>query len=325
MSLYFYLNLSKKSRDSKFHLLLYTLIFCPLFLLSQPTAFPPEMVFVEGDTFSMGCTFEQEKVMIAEGFPEGCQTEWAKDELPVHNVALKQFYISKYEITQSQWAAVMPKDTLVWSVGMGASYPAYQLSWYDAITFCNRLSAQDGFMPCYYLDPKFEEVFDSLVGKHSTYIDVYWNTHANGYRLPTEAEWEFAARGGCHSKKHPFAGHEILDEVAVFANNNLTKGGNRVGTRWPNELGLYDMSGNEWEWVWDYYGDNYYSESPACQPIGPQWNENKVCRGGNWRGSTAYARVANRIGMYPGIRTFNIGFRICRGKMTEGYCMGKGT
>ena len=296
----------------------------PVILTAQPTICPPEMIFVEGDTFNMGCTQEQERVLFQEGYEEGCQTDWASDELPVHPVVVKQFFLSKYEITQSQWATVMPNDSLVWTVGLGASFPAYQVSWYDALTFCNRLSIREGFTPCYYADPDYETVFDSLVGRHDVYVDVYWNTHANGYRLPTEAEWEFAARGGNQSKNFPFSGHEQVNEVAVFANNNPAKKCQRVGTHWPNELGFYDMSGNEWEWVWDSYDQDYYSQSPSCQPIGPLWGEYKVCRGGNWRGSTAYARVANRIGLYPGIRTYNIGFRICRGKITEGYCMDKG-
>jgi len=293
--------------------------------LSQPTAFPPEMIFVEGDTFSMGCTIEQGSIMIEEGFEEGCKTEWAKDELPIHEVSLKQFYISKYEVTQSQWSAVMPNDTLIWNVGIGPSFPVYQVSWYDAVTFCNRLSIQEGFTPCYYSDVKFEMVFDSLVGRYKTKLDVYWDTHADGYRLPTEAEWEFAARGGAESNQYPFSGNKEAEKVAVFVKNNPTKGGKEVGNFSPNELGIYDMSGNEWEWVWDYYIEDYYAKSPECQPIGPTWSENKVCRGGNWKGSRAYIRVANRIGLYPGLRTYNIGFRICRGKMTAGYCMKSGT
>lgn len=307
------------------YILLFWIQFPLCFLIAQPHVCPPEMVFVESGSFQMGCTEDQEKAMIDNDYPEGCQTKWATDELPVHKVSLKQFYIGKYEVTQSQWAAVMPKDTLTFNVGMGATYPVYQVSWYDAATFCNRLSIKEGFTPCYYADPKFEVVFDSLVGRPKDYVNIYWNTAADGYRLPTEAEWEYVARGGKEGRNHAYAGSDSVDKVAVYNENNVEKGGNQVGSKMPNELGIYDLSGNEWEWVWDWHLEDYYSKSPECQPIGPRWSESKVCRGGNWRSQAAFSRVANRIGLYPGIRTFNLGFRIARGKMIEGYCMEDGT
>ena len=296
-----------------------------VYLIAQPTTCMPEMVFVEGGEFDMGCTAEQHQAMVDNGFTEGCHTDWAKDELPVHTISLRQFFIGKYEVTQGQWAAIMPKDTMIFNAGMGVNYPVYHVSWYDAITFCNRLSIREGFTPCYYADPKFIHVFDSLVGRARDYVNVYWNTHADGYRLPIEAEWEYAARGGNQSQQFAYAGSHAIDEVAIYDKNNTEKGGKPVGTKAPNELGLYDLSGNEWEWVWDWHLENYYRDSPECQPIGPVGSDNKVCRGGNWRSSAAYSRVANRIGLYPGLRTFNIGFRIARGKMEAGYCSTKGT
>jgi formylglycine-generating enzyme required for sulfatase activity len=282
---------------------------------------PPEMVFIEGGSFKMGCTEEQEKALIQNGYSEGCKTAWVQDELPVHEVSLRHFYIGKYEITQSQWAAVMPKDTLVFNVGMGVNYPVYHVSWYDAVTFCNRLSVQEGFTPCYYTDPNFEVVFDSLVGRAKVYVNIHWNTAADGYRLPIEAEWEYAARGGQSNKNYAYSGSDSLQMVAVFNENNKEKGGNVVGSKSPNGLGLYDLSGNEWEWTWDGYLESYYENSPECQPIGPLWSEHRVCRGGNWRSQAAHARIANRIGLYPGLRTFNIGFRVARGKMKAKHCM----
>lgn len=295
------------------------------FLTAQPFGCPSKMIFVEGGKFDMGCTPEQHQAMIDDGLLEGCQTNWAKDELPVHEVALRQFYIGKYEVTQGQWASVMPHDTLPFNVGAGSNFPVYQVSWYDAITFCNRLSIKEGFTPCYYSDPSFETVFDSLVGRHKVYLNVYWNTNAEGYRLPLEAEWEYAARGGQKSQQYAYAGSNTLDDVAIYNQNNALSGGNPVGTKQPNELGIYDLSGNEWEWVWDWHMEEYYQDAPPCQPIGPKWSEFKACRGGNWRNRAAYSRVSNRIGIYPGIRTYNIGFRIARGKMQEGHCMGDGT
>lgn len=290
-------------------------------VLAQPHSIIPEMVFVDGGSFQMGCTAEQDTALMKAGFAEGCQTSWVQDELPVHEVSLRQFYVGKYEITQSQWAAIMPNDSLIFNVGMGATYPVYHVSWYDAVTFCNRLSVREGFTPCYYADPNFATVFDSLVGRAKMTVNVHWNTTADGYRLPTEAEWEYVARGAQASKNYAYAGSDSIKIVAIHNENNLEKGGNQVGSKSPNELGLYDLSGNEWEWTWDWYLENYYENSPECQPIGPLWSEYKVCRGGNWRSQAAHARIANRIGLHPGLRTFNIGFRVARGKMKAKHCM----
>ncbi len=264
---------------------------------AQPDALPPEMVFVQGGTFEMGCTPEQ--------------TDCDGDESPVHEVTLTDFYIGKYEVTQAQWAAIVPEYAPDYSqYGQGDTHPAYYISWYDAVTFCNRLSQQEGYTPVYYADPGFTQVYDALDDGSGT---VYWDPTANGYRLPTEAEWEYAARGGAQSEGYQYSGSDDINEVAWWdVNSDNSVLSQPAGTKAPNELGVYDMSGNVWEWCWDWYGSGYYDASPACAPLGPTGGSFRVLRGGSWVSSARYCRVANRIGVTPGDRRYGIGFRLSR-------------
>lgn len=270
----------------------------------------PEMVFVEGDVYNMGCTNEQ----------NGC----GPDEYPAHEVTLTDFFIGKYEVTQSQWNALIPEYTPDNSgFGTGDTHPVYNISWYDVVTFCNRLSLQEGYTPCYYFDENFTGVFDSLTGISSTYIDIYWNHSADGYRLPTEAEWEYAARGGILSNDYLYSGSNNVNAVAWWdINDDNSVLAQAVGTKAANELGLYDMSGNVWEWCWDWSSDTYYNESTACNPTGPISGTTKTERGGAWTGNSNFCRVASRdLNVLPGTRSFFGGFRLCRGEITPDECI----
>jgi len=253
---------------------------------------------IEGGTFTMGCTPEQS--------PD-CQN----DEFPAHTLTLSSFLLSRFELTQAEWAALMPEYSPLYNRGEGSDLPTYRVSWYDAATYCNRRSLQEGLEPAYYFDPAFTEVFDSLVGDQLAYVDIYWKKSAGGYRFPTEAEWEFAARGGNLSEGYRYAGSNQLDAVA-WHSGNAEDTTYPVGQKQPNELGLYDMTGNIYEWCWDWYASGYYSNSPANDPAGPETGTLTCIRGGSWISSESGSRVANRLNFLPGARRTTFGFRLAR-------------
>jgi formylglycine-generating enzyme required for sulfatase activity len=213
-----------------------------------------DMVFVKSGTFTMGCTNEQDK-------------DCDNDEKPAHKVTISDFYIGKYPVTQAQWEAVMgsysyPKGS--WNTGCD-DCPADNVNWNDIQEFIRKLNAQTG----------------------------------QNYRLPTEAEWEYAARGGDQSKSYKYSGSNNIDEVAWYSTNyKNSQHGERgtthpVGTKNPNELGIYDMSGNVSEFCQDKYDKNYYSISPPTNPKGTN-SGYIVLRGGNWSDDAKACRVTNR-------------------------------
>jgi len=224
------------------------------------------MVFVQGGTFQMGSNEEA-------------------DEKPIHTVTVNDFYIGKYEVTQKEWKEVMGKNPSNWK---GDELPVERVSWYDAVEFCNKKSEKEGLQKCY-----------SGSGKNIT-----CNFNANGYRLPTEAEWEYAARGGNKSRDYTYSGSNSIGDVAWCSSNSGSKT-HPVGKKQSNELGIYDMSGNVWEWCNDWYDSNYYSSSPRNNPPGAS-----VFRGGGWRGSAGDGRVADRRYHNPASSSSSIGFRL---------------
>lgn len=232
-----------------------------------------EMVFVEGGTFDMGCN------------------EYDNGKF-VHSVTVSDFYIGKTEVIQAQYQAVMGKNP---SHFKGDNLPVESVTWHDAVEFCKKLSQKEGVT----------------------------------YRLPTESEWEYAARGGNQSRGYTYSGSNDLKEVGWYYENS----GNRtldddnwdfdnlkkyncqtqpVGTKQPNELGIYDMSGNVWEWCNDWYDGNYYKNSPSNNPTGPSsGGSNRVLRGGSWYSHASFCRVAYRFSDDAGGNGGN-GFRVVR-------------
>ena len=195
-----------------------------------------------------------------------------EDEKPVHEVTVNSFYISKYEVTQKEWISIMGNNP---SNFKGDSLPVENVSW-DKVQ-------------------EFIKKFNQKTGKN--------------YRLPTEAEWEYAARGGKKSKGYKYSGSNNINDVAWHSSNSSSKT-HEVGTKQPNELGIYDMSGNVWEWCSDWYGENYYGSSPSNNPKGPNSGDYRVLRGGSWGDLDDLSRSAVRYSYDPGFRDYGLGFRL---------------
>lgn len=221
-----------------------------------------------------------------------------KNEKPAHEVTVGDFYISAYEVTQGQWVDVMGENPVMEdsSYGVGEDYPVFLVSWTDAVKFCNTLSEREGLTPSY-------------TGSSTSPTCDFTS---NGYRLPTEAEWEYAARGGSESEGFLYSGSNDVDEVAWYSLNS-DGASHPVGTKKPNELGIYDMSGNLWEWCWDYYDAKFYESSPTDYPTGPEKGTYRVLRGG----SRAIVEKSNRVYFrYYGAHRSDdsTGFRVVRTK-----------
>ena len=306
---------------------------------------PKNMVIIPSGTFQMGDSFQ----------------EGSFNELPVHTVTLDLFAMGKYDITNEQYCAFLKSayptqlkvvNGAVYAIGdttnhflycdtfASSSYsqiafsnntfsvrtkggrnmsndPMVMVTWCGAVAYCNWLSQQEGKIPCYTL---------------STWECDF---NKNGYRLPTEAEWEYAARGGLSGKRFPWGGNTITHNQANYWSSNSysydispTRGyhptwndgimpyTSPVGSFPANGYGLCDMAGNVWEWCNDWYSHTYYSSSPIYSPTGPVNGSYRVVRGGGWDGTTVahYCRVSNRGGTDPHIRNGGyFGFRVVLG------------
>jgi formylglycine-generating enzyme required for sulfatase activity len=243
-------------------------------------------------------------------FIMGCTSgdlECDEREKPLRNVTLSAFQISETEITQAQYQAVMGRNPS--RFGGCNTCPVEQVSWYDAIIFCNRLSEAQGLQPCYYSDVGYLQVFGKIGGNWALVNSgsVFWNQSAKGYRLPTEAEWEFASRGGVTS--HIYSGGNNINDFAWFSSNSGSSTKPTKG-KMSNAFGLYDMSGNVWEWCWDWY--NVYPSSPQTNPAGPSSGVFRVLRGGGWGSFSVSCRVSSRANVDPSGLGVSNGFRVVR-------------
>ena len=226
-----------------------------------------QMVEVRGGTFTMGATSEQ-------------GSDAKSYEKPAHKVTLSDYYIGKTEVTQALWEAVMGKTVSQiaseygWvTCGVGDNYPMYYISWYDCKEFISKLNV--------------------LTGKT--------------FRMPTEAEWEYAARGGSKSRGYKYSGSNRPGDVAWYGGYWGGKT-HEVGTKRPNELGLYDMSGNVWEWCGDWYAN--YTSNSQTNPKGPQSGSYRVYRGGSCLMPPRCCRSSIRIDSDPSFRFIDLGLRL---------------
>jgi formylglycine-generating enzyme required for sulfatase activity len=260
---------------------------------------PANFVRIESGTFIMGSPSNE---------PERYDREVQ------HRVTVNAFYIGKYQVTQGEYEAVMGTNP---SNFKGSNLPVENVSWYDAVEYCNRLSQKEGLTPAYTIDKGRSDPNNTSSDDNVRWL-VTWNQNANGYRLPTEAEWEYACRAGTTT---PFnTGNNITTSNANYNGdypyNNNAKGTYRqrtttVGSFAPNPWGLYDMHGNVWEWCWDWYGD--YSSGAQTDPRGAVSGASRVLRGGGWADYGRVLRSAFRWYYYsPSDRRGTLGFRLVR-------------
>jgi formylglycine-generating enzyme required for sulfatase activity len=217
------------------------------------------------------------------------------DEKPQHRVRItRPFYLGVYEVTQAPYEAVMGSNPSLFRAN--DRHPVDNVSWLDAVKFCNKLGEMEGRPPCYEIEGGNVRVLD-------------WSRP--GYRLPTEAEWEYACRANAPTvTRYSFGDDEAsLGEFAWFSGNSDDQT-HPVGKKRPNGLGLFDMYGNVWEWCWDGYGEGYYRKFGEDDPRGLDGAASRVLRGGGWRSGPRRARSAIRYRDEPGIRDFNLGFRL---------------
>ena len=234
----------------------------------------PQMVFVEGGTFTMGCTDEQ-------------NGDCKNTEIPSHQVTLSNFRIGKYEITRTQWQAVMDYHS---NEFFGYNNPVETISWNDIVGTSGDTMVIKGII---YYENGYIYKLNQLTGKQ--------------YRLPTEAEWEYAARGGKKSQGYKYSGSNDVNEVAWYENNS-GETTHPVGRKQANELGIYDMSGNVWEWCSNWFGN--YTANAKVNPAGPVSGSERVIRGGCWRHTAINSRVSSRNRSVPDKKWTNVGLRL---------------
>ena len=267
-----------------------------------------EMALIPAGSFQMGDTFNE---------------IGGSSERPVHTVYVDAFYMDVCEVTNAQYKAFCdaaghaypPISGSAWYNHVPANYftdcpdyPVACVNWYDAVQYCNWRSREEGLEECYD-----EDTWGCDFGK-------------NGYRLPTEAEWEVAARGGLEGKRYPWgdddpyghANHGAWNNSGEYRSDMIDfgytdkRGPTPVGSYAPNGYGLYDMAGNLWAWCNDWYDSGYYSKSPENNPTGPSTGTYRVLRGGSWDRNQAVVRCAIRLYSYPTGSYNNIGFRCVR-------------
>jgi|GEM_PF-1347515 len=270
------------------------------------------MQLVEGGTFTMGCELKKDVCL--------------ERSSPAHRVSLSSFYIGQTEVSFEEYDAFCKAQgrTKPSRIGWWRGKRPVGVSWYDAIEYCNWLSGVSGLENCYTVH---KETIDR--NNKSTTDSKRWlvvcDFSKNGYRLPTEAEWEYAAKGGNKGQGHLYAGTSIKDSLASYGNfcsTSCTESWKDrsqddgydytapIGTYRPNELGIYDMSGNVWEWCWDW--EEPYKEANQTNPTGALSGENRIIRGGGYMGYPSELLISRRGSNTPDNMGTYHGFRLAR-------------
>ncbi|MBP8066222.1 MAG: SUMF1/EgtB/PvdO family nonheme iron enzyme [Flavobacterium sp.] len=260
------------------------LFLCSFYQLSNTK---PKMVMVDGGTVKMT--------------PRENAIDPKTKKKIVYDVKVSSFEMAQYEVTVADWKAYTSANKInmparpAW--GWKDEFPITNITWTQAIDYCNWLSKANNLKPAYSK-------------KGDKYVCDFT---ADGFRLPTDAEWEYAAKGGQKSKKFTYSGGNDLDLIAWYAANS-EKAPKEIGTKLANELGLYDMSGNVWEWCWDYYSPIYHKVEKRENPTGPDRGEKRCIRGGSWDSSKLeYLDPAkNQLNWNPKTTNEFFGFRVVR-------------
>jgi len=238
------------------------------------------MILIRGGSFLMGS-------------PEDEPGRNMTDEGPVHKVNISSFYMAKYPVTQAEYELIMGANP---SQNKGENHPVERVSWNMAVEYCNKRSIAEGLTPVYSIDGN----------------NVIWDRKANGYRLPTESEWEYACRAGTQT---PFYSGASMDDAGWHRDNTrdsvtLNRSTFPVGQKQPNSWGLYDMHGNVLEWCWDFFAP--YTASEKTDPIGPAAGSWRVYRGGCFDYQPLWCRSAYRFRQHQRFTFFYNGFRVAR-------------
>lgn len=247
---------------------------------------PASMALIPAGSFTMGDSLDGDSAA-----------------LPLHTVYVSAIYLDRYDVTKALWDTVYQ-----WALtngysfdnggeSIGMDHPEQMVNWYDSVKWCNARSEMAGMQPAYYTDAVLRVRYRS--GQMAPYVN--WTT---GYRLPTEAEWEKAARGGLSGQRYPW-GNTINESQANYNNPDETT--TPVNKYPPNGYGLYDMSGNMWQWCWDWYGS--YANTSQMDPRGPATGSIRIHRGGGMVGSEYNLRTADRVAGVPTFRDNYVGFR----------------
>ena len=281
---------------------------------------PAGMVLIPSGSFTMGSAFVD---------------DGDADELPRNTVTVSEFYMDMHEVTKALWDEVRAWATnqgyaMTTGGGIATNHPVNFVNWFDVVRWCNARSEREGLTPVYYTNAGFTAVYKTGL------VAPFVNWNANGYRLPTEAEWEKAARGGTEDTRFPWS--DFTNKIS-WAKANYYGASNSysydldgadgayhptfvtasfpytspVGSFAPNGYGLYDMAGNVWEWCWDWYQSNYYTNMPTSDPRGPAGPlSDRVRRGGSWNTFARAVRVAERARDAPSTQNNELGFRCVR-------------